>query len=236
MASVVLLSLFDNPVWFNAAVLLGEIVIILLLIWVVIALIIGILFAVSIRRQKMFLPSILRPMFTLVSGGVKLICSFCGVDATQLIHFLIDIDNEMNMKEFAKTPVSERVIFLPLCLRNKDCPARLRPEEGIHCTGCGKCGLGAALKVLNEAGYKTYIIPGSTFIKRIVKRDHPKAMIGVGCLMEVKEGLEMGKKINMATIGVLTATDGCVETTMDFDKLMEAASLGLDKPLKYPKA
>ncbi|HJJ48717.1 MAG TPA: DUF116 domain-containing protein [Methanocorpusculum sp.] len=235
MASPVLLSIFDSPVWFNAAVLVGEIVIILLAIWLVIAIIIGILFAVSIKRQKMFLPSVLRPMFTLVSGGVKIVCSMCGVDGTQLIHFLIDIDNEMNMKEFAKTPVSDRVIFLPLCLRSKDCPARLRPEEGIKCVGCGRCGLGAAIRVLNGAGYRTFIIPGSTFIKRIVKKFHPKAMIGVGCLMEVKEGLEMGKKIKMATIGVLTATDGCVETTMDFEKLMEAASLGLETPLEYPK-
>ena len=60
-------------------------------------------------------------------------------------------------------------------------------------------------------------------------------MIGVGCLMEVKEGLALGRKISMITIGVVTATDGCVETTMNYDMLMRAASIGLEKPLSMPK-
>lgn len=56
-------------------------------------------------------------------------------------------------------------------------------------------------------------------------------MIGVGCMMEVKEGLQMGRKISMTTIGFVTKTDGCVETTMDYEELMEVASLGLAHPV-----
>ena len=81
----------------------------------------------------------------------------------------------------------------------------------------------------------TFIIPGSTFIKRLVKKYRPQAMIGVGCLMEVKEGLEFGRKISMTTIGVVTTTDGCVETTMDYDMLMKAASIGLATELRMPE-
>ena len=81
----------------------------------------------------------------------------------------------------------------------------------------------------------TFIIPGSTFIKRLVKKYRPQAMIGVGCLMEVKEGLELGRKISMTTIGVVTTTDGCVETTMDYDMLMKAASIGLATELRMPE-
>ncbi|MDE2547203.1 MAG: DUF116 domain-containing protein, partial [Methanocorpusculum sp.] len=70
------------------------------------------------------------------------------------------------------------------------------------------------------------------YIKRLLKRFHPKAMIGVGCIVEVKEGLELGKRIHMITLGVVTKTDGCVETTMDWDELLEAASIGLAKPIE----
>ncbi|MDO5845617.1 MAG: DUF116 domain-containing protein, partial [Methanocorpusculum sp.] len=84
-------------------------------------------------------------------------------------------------------------------------------------------------------GYMVFVVPGSTFIKRMVKKYHPKAMIGVGCLVEVKDGLELGRKISMITIGVVTKTDGCVETTMDFEDLMEAASIGLAAPLHMPE-
>ena len=235
MGSTVLLSFFESPVWFNIAVLIGEIVIVLIVIWIFIALIIGILVVLSIKKQKMFMPVILRPLFTLVAGGVRVICSMLGVEGRQLIEFLISIDNEMNKQEFEKTPVEERVVFFPQCLRSRDCPARLRADEGIKCVGCGKCGLGKAVRVLEGAGYKTFIIPGSTFIKRMVKMHRPKAMIGVGCMMEVKEGLEMGKKIKTTTLGVVTTSDGCVETSMNFDELMEVASLGLERALEYPK-
>jgi len=65
----------------------------------------------------------------------------------------------------------------------------------------------------------------------MVKKYQPQAMIGVGCLVEVKEGLEMGRKISLATMGVVNETDGCLETTMNINALMEIASLGLDKSL-----
>lgn len=232
MSSVIPLAIFDNPVWYNLAIVIGEIVILLAAVWIVCAVIIGILVAASIKRKKMYVPSVMRPLFSIVEAGAKVVCLILGVEASQLIEFLINIDNEMNKGDFSNTSVSDRIVFIPQCLRNKDCPARLTPDDGIKCVSCGRCKLGEVIPVLKSAGYKVYIIPGSTFIKRIVKRHKPKAMIGVGCLMEVREGLELGKKIRLTTIGVVTSSDGCVETSMNYDKLLEAASFGLDEPLK----
>lgn len=226
------LAIFDNPVWNNITIIIGEIVIILLVLWIIIALIFGVLIVMSIKRKKMYFPSVMRPFFSVVEAGVKIVCVIVGVESAQLMEFLINIDNEMNTGDFSKTPVSERIIFFPQCLRNKDCPAHLTPDDGLKCVSCKRCMLGTVIPILKDAGYRVYIIPGSTFIKRMVKAHKPKAMIGVGCLMEVKEGLELGKKIHLTTIGVVTSLDGCVETTMDYDKLMEAASLGLETPLK----
>ncbi|MDE2523447.1 MAG: hypothetical protein O0X93_09900 [Methanocorpusculum sp.] len=53
----------------------------------------------------------------------------------------------------------------------------------------------------------------------------------VTIIVEVKEGLELGKRIHMITLGVVTKTDGCVETTMDWDELLEVASIGLAEPI-----
>ncbi|MDO5845098.1 MAG: DUF116 domain-containing protein, partial [Methanocorpusculum sp.] len=224
MSAIVPLAIFDNPVWYNIAIIIGEIVILLLLLWIVIAVVFGILIVISIKRKKMYFPSVMRPFFSIVEAGVKVVCLILGVDSTQLMEFLINIDNEMNIGDFSKIPVADRIIFFPQCLRNRDCPAHLTPDDGLKCVSCGRCMLGAVITVLKNAGYNVYIIPGSTFIKRMVRDHKPKAMIGVGCLMEVKEGLELGKKIHLTTIGVVTSLDGCVETTMDYDKLMEAAS------------
>lgn len=228
-------AIFDAPVWNSIVFLLGELVIIILILWIILSFLIGFLIALSIKKKKMYLPHLLRPVLTLMEGTVRLVCLMFGVDSTQLMEFLIKIDNQMNYSTFAKVPVEKRAVFIPLCLRSAKCPARLSPDVGISCISCGKCPLGDAIPVLKDAGYMTFIIPGSTFIKRLVKKYRPQAMIGVGCLMEVKEGLELGRKISMTTIGVVTTTDGCVETTMDYDMLMKAASIGLATELRMPE-
>ncbi len=228
-------ALFDAPVWNSIVFLLGELVILIIILWIILSLLIGFLIALSIKKKKMYFPILLRPVLAVTEGTVKLVCMMLGVDSAQLMEFLINIDNQMNYSAFAKVPVEKRAVFIPLCLRSAKCPARLSPDVGISCISCGKCPLGDAIPVLKNAGYMTFIIPGSTFIKRLVKKHRPEAMIGVGCLMEVKEGLELGRKISMTTLGVVTTTDGCVETTMNYDLLMKAASIGLETPLSMPK-
>lgn len=228
-------ALFDAPVWNSIVFLLGELVILIIILWIILSLLIGFLIALSIKKKKMYFPILLRPVLAVTEGTVKLVCMMLGVDSAQLMEFLINIDNQMNYSAFAKVPVEKRAVFIPLCLRSAKCPARLSPDVGISCISCGKCPLGDAIPVLKNAGYMTFIIPGSTFIKRLVKKHRPEAMIGVGCLMEVKEGLELGRKISMTTLGVVTTTDGCVETTMNYDLLMKVASIGLETPLSMPK-
>lgn len=229
------IAFIDNAILNSIVYLLGELVLIFILLWIICSVVIAVLVVLSIRRKKMYIPRLLRPVLSLTEGTVRLVCSLLGVDSTQMMEFLIVIDNQMNYSDFAKVPVEKRVIFIPLCLRSAKCPARLSPEAGITCVACGRCPLGDAISILNGAGYKTFIIPGSTFIKRIVKQHKPEAMIGVGCLMEVKEGLALGRKISMATIGVVTLTDGCVETTMNYQQLLDAASIGLPEKLLMPE-
>lgn len=234
MALELSLAIFDNPVFNSVILILGEIALCLIILWLLFILCMAILIVISIRRKKMYFPRILRPFLSVAEGGVKVICSILGIEPVELITFMISIDNKMNLAAFEKTPVTDRVVFFPQCLRSAECPARLTPD-GIRCVSCSRCGLGSVIQVLEQAGYRVFIIPGSTFIKRMIRMYHPKAMIGVGCIVEVKDGLELGRRISMTTLGVVTRTDGCVETTMDFDKLLETASIGLEEPLSLPK-
>ena len=89
-----------------------------------------------------------------------------------------------------------------------------------------------ATNALSDAGYKVFIIPGSTYIKRLLKRFHPRAMIGVGCLMEIKQFQELARKIDMTAMGVVMTSDGCVETTVEWEDVFDVASIGLEKRIK----
>ncbi|MDV0443394.1 DUF116 domain-containing protein [Methanorbis rubei] len=224
------MTLFNSPFWDNFALLVGQILLILIIVWIVFVIAMVALIVLSIKRKHLYFPMLLRPVLAFTEGAVATGCQVLGVDATQLMEFLIKIDNDVNTTAFAAVPVENRAVFFPQCLRSSNCPARLTPD-GLKCVSCGRCGLGSVIPPLEEAGYKTFLIPGSTFIKRMVKKYRPQAMIGVGCILEVKEGLEMGKRISMITLGVVTKTDGCVETTMDWDELLEVASIGLPEPI-----
>jgi hypothetical protein len=116
------------------------------------------------------------------------------------------------------------MIFLPQCLRSIDCPSNLS-TEGLVCKRCMRCGIGRAIDELEAHGCKVSIVPGSTFVKRLVKKHRPKGIVGVGCLMEVKEGLEMTDRMDLPAMGVVTSKDGCIETTLDWPTLLDVATM-----------
>jgi hypothetical protein len=84
-------------------------------------------------------------------------------------------------------------------------------------------------------GYRVFIVPGSSFIQRMVQKYRPEAIIGVGCIIEVKDGLEMCDRMGIPGIGVVTLKDGCVETLVDWNEVCDVARLGLPPAPLPPK-
>lgn len=226
MSVILPFSIFNSPFWDSVALMLGQAALLLLFIWLVLVIVTVGLFVLSIRKKHLYCPWLLRPAYLLLKGTVRTGCRMFGLDDSEITTTLIRLENDVNRDEFAAVPVAERVVFLPHCLRSAKCPAHLTPL-GIKCLDCGKCGLGMATNALMEAGYQVFIIPGSTYIKRLLKRFHPRAMIGVGCLMEIKQFQEMARKISMTEMGVVMVSDGCVETSVEWDDLFAVASIGL---------
>lgn len=218
---------FEDEIWNRMMILLGEVTLFVAVFLVLISIIMAILIGTSIRSGRLFFPALLRPFLVLMEGFVKSICTLIGIEPGELLRFLIRLDNRMNTQSFASIPPNERAVFLPQCLRSAECPAHLTPE-GLACVGCGRCELGSGIPKMKALGYHVFIIPGSTFIKRMVQKYHPKGIIGVGCLMEVKEGLEMCNRIGLVAMGVVTAKDGCVETIVDWHDLFDVAAIGID--------
>jgi hypothetical protein len=133
----------------------------------------------------------------------------------------VRLRNYINTKKFLNTPYEKRFIFIPQCLRSVQCPAKLTPE-GIMCVNCGRCGIGEAKKYAEGMGYKLFIVPGSSFIKRIIKKYRPGAIVGVGCHMEIKEGLDLCHSHGIPARGVPLSTSGCVATSIDWEAFYEA--------------
>lgn len=191
-----------------------------------VAFVLLVLTVASIRSGRLYFPRLLRPGLTALEGVMRALLKGVGLEDEEMLAFFVKLGNTMNARAFAEVPVGERAIFLPQCLRNAACPADLTPE-GLRCKRCHRCTVGQAMDVLEGLGYRVFIVPGSSFIKRMVKKYRPRALIGVGCLVEVKEGLELADRIGIIGLGVVTMKEGCVETLVDWPTLYETAMLGL---------
>jgi hypothetical protein len=224
--------LWDNPLWNSTMILIGEVAVTLVLFLVAFALVLLVIALLSVRNGRLYLPRLMKPGFLLLEGLVRALCRFFGLDDRDLVSFSIRLQNSMNKKAFEEVRVEKRAVFLPQCLRSARCPGNLTPE-GIWCQGCGQCTTGEAIRRLLGMGYRVFIVPGSSFIKRMIKKYRPGGIIGVGCILEVKEGLSLCDQMGIPGMGVVTLKDGCVETLVNWNEVFEVAALGLP-PSSWP--
>jgi hypothetical protein len=217
----------------SLATLLGTILLAIIFVSAVIVFLAIILLAYSLKTGNVPFPHLLILGIMFFEGPIKAIIRLFGVDDSVIDRASIEIQNRAMLATFTRIPFDKRAIFMPQCLRSTECPARLSPE-GIKCKGCGQCNIDSARKAAEKLGYMFFVVPGSSFIVRMVKKYRPDGIIGVGCLCEVKEGLSLMHKNKIPAMGVVLERAGCVSTELDwqkFFKVMQAC-----EPDKAPDA
>ncbi len=200
------------------ATVLGMLVLLTILLSAFVIIFVLVLLAYSFKTGNVLFPNQLIIGIMFFEGPIKAIMRLFGVDDAVIDRKSIELQNRAMGASFGKIPFDRRAIFIPQCLRSIDCPARLSPE-GIKCKDCGKCEIMKAKNAAERLGYRFFIVPGSSFIVRMIRKYHPKAIIGVGCLCEVKEGLDLMHKNRVPALGVVLDRSGCVSTVLDWDKL-----------------
>jgi hypothetical protein len=150
----------------------------------------------------------------------KAVFRFLRLDDTAIDQVYMDLNLPGLEREFFAVPTRNRVVFFPQCLRSVECPARLS-TDGLMCEGCGRCRLSEARDVATELGYRFFIVPGSSFILRTVRRLKPGAVLGVGCLYEIKDGVEMIQRQGLPVYCIQLETTGCINTTVDWDHIFD---------------
>jgi len=221
---------FDLATWNHLMYLIGEVTVLLILGAVAVAFVLVVISLYSIRKGRLYFPRVIKAGLVFLEGLMKAMFRLLGIEDREMFAFFIKLHNSMNTAAFERIPVAERAVFMPQCLRSSYCPAHLTPE-GLKCRNCGQCSVGEARIMLERLGYRIFIVPGSSFIKRMVKKYRPKAIIGVGCLAEVKEGVDMADKMGLVVMGVVTLKEGCVETIVNWPDVYEVATLGIDPAL-----
>ena len=197
---------------------LGELVVfaaVLILILFIAVLIFGVLFA---RRSEIKYPKFLLFILNSLYSPFKSLASLLKLDEHLIDDISIKVRDDINREKFRKTPADKTLIFLPHCLRHRDCPATLQ-KEGLNCTECGLCSIGVIKKKSEPLGYKLYIVPGSSFVKKIVMENKFKAVIGVACHEDLSQMMMFLS--DFCPQGVLLEKTGCFETKVDVKKVFE---------------
>lgn len=171
-----------------------------------------------IHDNRLIFPKLLLFTIDIFYGLLKRFSENLGVDGRIVDQIGVEVRNKVNEKIFKKIQPRDKILVLPHCLRHADCQAKLE-SSGLVCKNCKRCVIGVLKEKGEDLGYAVYIIPGSTFLKKIVETNKFKAVLGVACYQDLNLG--MMKLAKFSPQGVPLLRDGCVNTKVDSRAVLE---------------
>lgn len=198
--------------------LIGEGIVLLVFLIVVILIVGLILGIILVRRNKLLFPSLIIFIVNVFYSPLKSFANLFGLDDAFVDNMGIEVRNKVNKAKFEKIPPEDKIIVLPHCLRSAHCEASLK-ETGVQCTYCGKCAIGIIKEKAEPMGYRVFIVPGSSFVKKIVQQNRFKSVVGVACHVDLNQ--TMMALSDFYPQGVLLSNSGCFQTKVDIKKVLE---------------
>ena len=205
--------------------IIGKLLIFLLIFLLVASFISLVLGLVLLRKGVMILPRFVLLVIDSLYFFLKRLLKFLGLSEKLVDEIGTEIRNRIYEDDFEKSDPGNRILVFPQCLRSPQCPAPLT-RYGVQCKQCGRCSIGNLKKQAESVGYKVYIVPGGSFVKRIVKKDKPSGALGVACGYELN--YSMMEISNFCPVqGVPLLKNGCYCTKVDDELVTERIFLGV---------
>lgn len=204
--------------------LLGKIFVIVLLTLGLLILIAALVIIFSAKRGPIFMSRVLLAITTTFYGPLKYLFNKLKLDARMVDQFIIALHNARYEEKFNKIDAHEKLVFLPQCLRSIDCPAKITATEGIVCQRCGQCVIGHLKGRLEPLGYRIFVVPGGTFVERIIKTHKPKGVFGVACTANLSDLAMTLSSRGIAIQGEPLLRNGCINTMCDVNRVLSRLS------------
>ena len=198
--------------------LIGQLVVLIVIIITILFITVLLLGLIIAKRNKIKFPRFLLYIVDLLYSPFKTIADFLNLDEHLIDNIAIKVRDDINKEKFKQIPAEKTLIFLPHCLRHRNCLATLQ-KEGLNCVECGLCSIGVIKKKSEPLGYKLYVVPGSSFVKKIVMENKFQAVIGVACHEDLNQMMMLLS--DFCPQGVLLEKTGCFETKVDVKKVFE---------------
>lgn len=145
-----------------------------------------------------------------------------GGSMTELCAAITARKNKEQAAAFAKIPYSERLVFVPHCLRaTGTCQAEEKSAEYI-CAKCRACKIAEIVEKAEQLGYLgVKILKGGSAVSTILKNVKPGAVMGVACSFEGALGTLECERTGAPTQFVSLLRDGCADTDVDLTEVFE---------------
>ncbi len=124
------------------------------------------------------------------------------VNKDSYVRRVVAASNSYFFKRFVKIPFHKRMLFLPYCLRPKECPTMIDPQKGLQCPDeCSvECGLREIRGVARELGYtgshivvsgKLHkdkgILRSRDFLVKQIDLNRPGGVVGCLCTKDLRQ-------------------------------------------------
>ena len=173
---------------------------------------------------------------------------FPKINRDRYARHVVDSANNFFYKKFITIPFTERILFLPYCLRPQTCPTIIDKEEGLQCPA--ECDISCKLRETRELalklGYrdarivvsgklhrKQGVLRSKDFLVRQIELLRPRAVIGCLCTNDfctkylhpenVSRSGTKGKKHGLKVIPqiVLLESPNCRQSKVNWQNLLD---------------
>ncbi len=198
--------------------IIGESFVLIIVLIVLLLFVVIILGQLLIHKDKLIFPKLLIFISDIFYTPLKWLAVKLGFDENMIDQIGVAVRNQVNKSKFKKIDNERKILVLPHCLRSGKCKARL-DETGLVCSECGRCSIGEIKEKAESIGYKVFIVPGSSFVKKIMKTYEFDSVVGVACYEDLN--LTMMKMNNFSPQGVLLSKTGCFETEVNVENVLQ---------------
>ena len=156
------------------------------------------------------------------------------VDAGYDHYAIIMLNNALWETVFSAFPHDQRLLLLPICLRNHDRCKAPHDDMGLLCQDCGACRIPAFTEAAESHGIQVLVSESSSCVSEWVEQGMIQAVIGVSCLESMEKTFPAMFRNGIPGICVPLLAGGCRDTVTDTKFLLEALSIPETEFLPLP--
>ncbi len=144
------------------------------------------------------------------------------LNQTYLNYTMIQLNNALWEDYFEHIPREQRLLLLPICLRDhKQCKAP-SDDLGLICQECGLCNIPDISEQAQALGMSVLVAESSSRVSQWVKDGDIQGIIGVSCMHSLEKAFASMLRHAVPGIAIPLNNDGCQDTEYDQQDLLEA--------------